>query len=523
MTAQRRNDPACRCRKAMLSGVVLGAFMAGCQTPSAPPVTHTAIVPPQSPAASYDIQLASAQEPSEKKVVPPSPEEYDTPPQELTITADTRADRQVYPLDLSTALRLGDANSLEIELARNRYEGALLREEAASALWLPDLIAGPSYQYHDGQIQRAIGEVFDTRRQSFFIGGGPVLSWDLSEVLYAKLVAHQVVHARSASVGAARNQTLLEIAEGYFDLLAAHAALAVAQETRTNAERLAEVTDSFAKRGVGLPSDAARAQTEFQFRKQQERLARERTITASAALARRLHLDARVQLVPVETKLVPLEIYPTDGEPGAFVDLALQHRPEIEEGRWLVSAADARVQQACWAPLLPRLQVGYAAGGFGGGYIGDPKGFFNSFNNREDLSATAVWQLRNLGFGDSVRQQGEQLELTNANLQLARVVDRVTEEVVSAHESVASRHEQLDISRQSVTSAIESLDKNVQRIREGAGLPIEVLQSLQALDRARLEYLQTLTSFNKSQFRLFTATGNIPLDADLSQMNRDAP
>lgn len=343
-----------------------------------------------------------------------------------------------------------------------------------------------------------------------------MLSWDLSEVLYAKLVAHQLVHARSAAVGATRNQALLEIAEGYFDLLAAHAALAVAQETRSHAERLAEVTASFAKREVGLPSDAARAQTELQFRRQQERLARERTITASASLARRLHLDARVQLVPVETKLVPLEIYPAAGEPGAFVDLALQHRPEIEEGRWLVSAADARVQQACWAPLLPKVQVGYQAGGFGGGYVGDPKGFFNSFNNREDLSAIAMWQLRNLGFGDSYRQQGEQLELTNAQLNLSRVVDRVTEEVVAAHESVASRREQLDIARLSVGSAIESLDKNVQRIREGAGLPIEVLQSLQALDRARLEYLQTLTSYNKSQFRLFTATGNVPLDADVN-------
>lgn len=517
MQPRRRISLVQRIRKAVLSGVVFGAFAFGCQTTNSPSALQTAVIPPQPPAASYDIQLASAQVTSEKKAVAPSPEKYEAPPQELILTADRREDRQVYPLDLATALRLGDANSLEIELARNRYEGALLREAAASALWLPDLIAGPSYQYHDGQIQRAIGEVFDTRRNSFFVGGGPVLSWDFSEILYAKLVAHQLVHARSASVGATRNQALLDIAEGYLDLLAAHAALAVAQETRSHAERLAEVTSSFAKREVGLASDAARAQTELQFRRQQERLASERTITASAALARRLHLDARVQLVPVETKLVPLEIYPADGAPGAFVDLALQHRPEVEEGRWLVSAADARVQQACWAPLLPKVQVGYQAGGFGGGYTGDPKGFFNSFDNREDLTAAAVWQLRNLGFGDSYRQQGEQLELTNAQLNLSRVVDRVTEDVVSAHETVASRREQLDIARLSVSSAIESLDKNVQRIREGAGLPIEVLQSLQALDRARLEYLQTLTSYNKSQFRLFTATGNVPLDAVVAQ------
>lgn len=476
----------------------------------------------ESRADSTRVVTAEFQKPTTAKSEPPAAaEKYAPPAQELTINAASRQDRQVYPLDLSTALRLGDANSLEIALARNRLDAACLGEQAAQAQWLPDLVFNPNYQYHDGKIQRAVGEIIDTRRNSAFVGGGPFLAWDLADTYYDQLVAHQLVHARSAAVGASRNQALLDIAEGYFDLLAAHANLMVARETTFHAERLADLTEKFSKREVGLPSDAARARTEYQSRRQLERLAEERTITVSASLSRRLHLDPRVQLIPLDQRLVPIDVFPAEANPAALVDLALQHRPEIEEGRWLISAASERAQQARIAPWIPQLQVGYSAGGFGGGFDGTPSdpspGFFNTFGSRQDVTAAAVWQLRNLGLGDHYRAELQELEVTSAQLHWTRLIDRVSEEVVSAQEMIVSQREQLNISRAAVESAIESLDKNVQRIREGAGLPIEALQSIQALERARSEYVRTLTTYNKAQFRLFAATGNAALDASASE------
>lgn len=475
----------------------------------------------ESDTESGKVVTASFQIPATAKVVPPAPAEKYTPPsQELTINAVSRQDRQVYPLDLTTALRLGDANSLEIALARNRLEAACVSEQAAQAQWLPDLIVSPNYQYHDGTIQRAVGEILDTRRNSLFVGGGPALSWDLADIYYDQLVSHQLVHARSAAVGASRNQALQEIAEGYFDLLAAHAALMVARETTTHAERLAELTQKFAKEGVGLPSDAARARTEYQSRRQLERLAEERIITVSAALSRRLHLDPRVQLIPTDQRLVPIDVFPPEADPAALVDLALQHRPEIEEGRWLISAASERAEQARIAPWVPQIQVGYSAGGFGGGFDSTPSdpspGFFDTFGGRQDVGVAAVWQLRNLGLGDQYRAELQELDVTGAQLHWARLIDKISEEVVSAQEVIVSQRDQLSISRAAIESAIESLDKNVLRIREGAGLPIEALQSIQALERARTEYVRTLTTYNKAQFRLFTATGNVALDADMT-------
>jgi hypothetical protein len=44
-------------------------------------------------------------------------------------------------------------------------------------------------------------------------------------------------------------------------------------------------------------------------------------------------------------------------------------------------------------------------------------------------------------------------------------------------------------------------------VRNLKGLPIETLQSIQALDQARREYLRALVDYNTAQFRLHRALG----------------
>ena len=64
--------------------------------------------------------------------------------------------------------------------------------------------------------------------------------------------------------------------------------------------------------------------------------------------------------------------------------------------------------------------------------------------------------------------------------------------------------------------AIESLKLNFTNIRQGlapdgATRPIEVLQPIQALAQARVDYLDAVLAYNRSQFRLYRALGNCPV------------
>jgi outer membrane protein TolC len=60
---------------------------------------------------------------------------------------------------------------------------------------------------------------------------------------------------------------------------------------------------------------------------------------------------------------------------------------------------------------------------------------------------------------------------------------------------------------QAVQRATNSFKRNWLRVRDLEGLPIETLQSIQALDQARREYLRALVDYNTAQFRLQRALG----------------
>src|SRR5262245_27385242 len=54
-----------------------------------------------------------------------------------------QAPLETMPIDFTTALRLADEKNPTIAIAREKIQEALAREEAAEALWLPNLEAGP--------------------------------------------------------------------------------------------------------------------------------------------------------------------------------------------------------------------------------------------------------------------------------------------------------------------------------------------------------------------------------------------
>jgi outer membrane protein TolC len=63
-----------------------------------------------------------------------------------------------------------------------------------------------------------------------------------------------------------------------------------------------------------------------------------------------------------------------------------------------------------------------------------------------------------------------------------------------------------------VAAARDSYRLNEERVRRAPeqGRPIELLQAIQALARARQDYVQLIADYNRAQFRLYTSLGNPP-------------
>lgn len=118
-----------------------------------------------------------------------------------------------------------------------------------------------------------------------------------------------------------------------------------------------------------------------------------------------------------------------------------------------------------------------------------------------------TWQVRNLGFGERAARRETSARVQQSKFEQLRVLDHVALEISEAYSQVELRRQQMALTQQAIQTAEKSYKANSERIRDGVGLPNEVLQAVQALESARRAYLRAVIEHNQAQFRLEWALG----------------
>lgn len=419
------------------------------------------------------------------------------------------------PIDLTTALLLTTGQNPQVAFAKARIEESLAQLDRANALKLPTIRAGVNYNKHEGRIQDVAGTVIETSRGSFYSGlganavgaGSPavpglVSQFHFADAIFQPRIAQRTACARQAGAMAVNNDLLLATAVAYTELLRSAQELAVNESIVRRAELLEKTTDEFERVGEGLASDHDRALTELALRKNARARAEESFDVASARLAELVRWDASQRLVPSEPQLVPIELVEA-GEPREMVALALSNRPELAESRHLVGEAVERLRREQKAPLVPSVLLAASYGGLGGGLGGD----LTNYGDRFDADAVAYWEVRQLGIGERAVQREARSRITQAKMREIAMMDRIAREVHESRAQINSRRKQMETSKEAVQAAENSFDKNWDRIRSGKGLPIEVLQSIQALANSQSEYIRAVSDYNVAQFTLQRSLG----------------
>ncbi len=451
--------------------------------------------------ATHPSDLPHSEKPEEEEQSGPSP---------------SAAPAGAYVLSLGNVLHFADAQNPNVALARERINEAYARVERAETLWLPSLRAGLNYNHHEGSIQDVAGNVFNTTRSSFYGGmganavgaGSPavpgvVAQFHLTDAVFQPKIASHQAAARQFGATATRNDTLRDAAVAYLELVRAERALAIAQESLTNTEKLANLTRQYAETGQGLTSDHQRSEAELALR-QDDLVARQEAVqVTSARLAQVLHADPAVVIFSGEPAVVPLDIMTLDGSAASYVATGLSRRPELAEQNHLVCEAVERLRREKYAPLVPSVLLGMSYGGLGGG-LGSS--IVNS-DDRWDADAVAYWEVRNLGFGERAARNETSSLQRQAQMRQVAILDRVAREVTEAHAQVTQRQQRIELARRGVAAAEKSYALNIQRIENAQGLPIEVLQAIQALATAQRAYLNAVVDYNIAQFELCRATG----------------
>src|SRR5438132_12947589 len=178
--------------------------------------------------------------------------------------------------------------------------------------------------------------------------------------------------------------------------------MAINEDTLGRLEYLSRHADAADKQGLTRSkADPVRAQAQVSLTREERIDLEGQAALAAARLAQLLLLQPTVDLRPADPAIVPIMLVPVDGPLDELVATGLMNRPELAESRALVAAALARWRQARVGPLLPRLEVSYFAGDFGGGLNDNTQ----TFRGRGDATAQSIWTLRNFGAGDLARAQ----------------------------------------------------------------------------------------------------------------------
>lgn len=419
-------------------------------------------------------------------------------------------------LNLPSALAMIGGQHPVVGFAQWRVQEAYAQLARAEVLWLPSIQTGLGFHRHDGNLQDSNGAIIDVDRNSFQYGLGTgavgagttpnpgiVAQFHLADAIFQPEIAEKTAWARGHAAQAVLNQQLLRAALAYIELLDAHQDARIVEESRDRTADLSKITGDFAKAGEGLQADADRMQTELTLIENRLIAARERMAVASARLAQALSIQANCQILPMDVNAVPLDLVASQSDKSSLINTGLSTRPELKESQALVAAACEEFKRQKYAPFVPSVLLGYSTGAFGGGRGGD----IGNIQGRYDFDAVMTWQTRNLGFGERAVRRESTARVQQAKFEKLQVMDQVALEVSEAFSQVEFRRQQMALTQQAIQTAEKSYASNLQRICEGAGLPIEVLQAVQALEAARRAYLRAVIEHNQAQFRLQWALG----------------
>lgn len=481
---------------------------------------------PVNPFDSDDLQtVAHTADPSVEDPVSIAPPKSSETVLESTISGSEASEVEEFSsldspptqtITLAAVLEAIDRDNPTVHFTRFRINEAYAQWQRARVLWLPSLRAGVNYNKHEGRIQDVVGDNIDTSRGAFYTGLGAnavgasspsvpgiYANFHLTDAIFQPKIAAWVNSARQANSRAVTNDLMLQASHAYWELLSAEQELAISREILELAEHLSGLTDSYATTGQGLAADADRARTELALRRNDLTRAEENVVVTSARLAQLLSGDPTIQLQPLEPAIVPVDLVSLQQSIHDLVAQGLSNRPEIQENRALVCEAVERLEREKKAPLIPSILLGASYGGFSAGTGGN----LNSFADRLDTDAIAYWEIRNLGLGERAARGEAGSRVDQSRMRQIAQMDLIAREIVETHAQVRARRKQIGVAREAVSVARNSYDKNIDRITNAQGLPIEALQSIQALSQAQREYLRVVVSYNQSQFALHRALG----------------
>ena len=425
-----------------------------------------------------------------------------------------------FPINLATALRLSDARPLIVAAAQAGVWIAEAELTRAKVIWVPTAQFGFDYIRHDGGGPDFNKGIMTAPSVNYFMGGaGADVYVNLTDAIYAPLVARQVLNSAQWDTQSAKNDALLQTADAYFRVHQYRGLYAGALYTvgrgRDLVERIADLS-----RELVPQVEVDRARNMLADLEQRAVADRQEWRVSSANLTQVLRLDPRAVIVPLEHDHVQVTLIDPGRSFDDLMSVALTNRPELASRQAIIYAAETRVRQEKARPFIPIVMLNgfqhasmyLQAGIFGIG----PNSSLNQYTGRNDVSIQLIWQAEGFGFGNLARIKAQRGNQSRAIIELRNTQDMVAADVNRALARVQSGAARVIQADRALRTAIITFNGHLEGLEQTRRLgnvliltfrPQEAVYSLQQLNVSFDEYFTTVADYNRAQFELFHALG----------------
>lgn len=438
------------------------------------------------------------------------------------------------PITLKNALEIGLERNLDLAISLTQTKQSKFSYYSALGKFLPDPTAGFSEYFARGHVglpfnifaaqggslasgalgNSALGGAASTISSSgrdstvtvnrpFIVmhAGGEFFAYRGGSVLFGALQARNTYRARTHGERATLSDTLLTIAQNYYNLVLAETVLQIRIDAvRTSEEQLRRNQARFHS---GLATNLEVLQSKTQLSRDRQALVDQQIERRSAAitLSNTLNIDLGGDLKPATNVVQKVRLVDPHLSVGQVLQMAIDHRPELKQYEQLRLAAKKAIIVST-SGLQPTVSLSGQAYG-----IGPP----SNVNALGVFAVNANWRLKGLATVDSMEAVRAKWEARQAALQSQKELQTVCSQVRNSYLQILDKERNIVEASNEVTSAAEELRLAELRKTSGLGINLDIITAQRDYTQARVSKAQAIINYNIAQAQLLHDTGQISI------------
>ncbi len=421
--------------------------------------------------------------------------------------------QETLPINLQTVLEMGGANNLTIQEFQAKQELATANLNKSKEWWLPDVYAGLQTHQLWGAAMNADGRFFlDVNRQNLWGGLGLNANWNFAEGIYKTKSAKLQVQASVYETQAERNNTLLATIKAYYDLQTSQMKLIAYKNLVAQSDTITQQISIQVEAGLRYQSELLLSKSNHSHLKIEMLNAQSEYNQKSSELVRLLNLDSKVKLVSIDSVMLPLDF---QEELLSVNDTTYKNRPEIIFFDFIILSLQTERKITTTGLFIPTLSI-ETYGSYFGRINGTVSPVFplqypetKQLYPTGMLNASLTWNIP-LGrfiYGGDLKQYNSQIKIQEIKSEQFRV--QINEEIANAQQQLIIGKEQIQIAKEGLELTTEALNQSIERQKSGTVKPFEVFQAQQFFLQAQIDYLKAISEYNKAQFALRVAKGEM--------------